>query len=1526
MKFFTKSGPSGWLAVLTLSAVMASGISRLQAQHYTVPMCGTSSTNTYGPMYSLSTANSTNRTAVIYPASQLSTIAGKTITSLYFQRATASGIMAGTPNFKIYLKEVSATDWGSGSLNWATAITGATLVYDANPAPIVGSLAGWKEFPASTNFSYSGTQNLAVLMEYKNPTASTSISWGYEFTSPCVNTSNSNTTKYTNNTTGTLPATLSTGEYRRPFIAFDTLMPACAGAVIAPTLSAPLVQNVCPGVIPPNIITATGGSLTTSDGLSLQWEESDDNGVSDPWASAIGGFGATTASYTAPAFVDTIYYRLRVTCAASGSSVTTGSSAVFATSVPTTQASAIAFAGSVNPTTGTISFTAGNGNRRYIVINTTNSFANLANGTTGPSTANTTYSGSGAQVVYDGTGTSVTVHNLNCNTTYFVRVFEYNRCNSAAPFEYFYNTTTGTTNPASFTTGQPTTATFPVLNGFTGLTGTNLSTLYPGWYEASIDQATGSTPTHVNPIATTSSWTNSTDLSSPTARLNLSTGTKNEWIISPRINLTGTTAPRIVFNAAITNAAAGTADPDGMQGTDDSVHVLVSTDGCGKVWTSIHAFYAANTTSLTNILTEFSFPLTSYVGQTIQVAFQGTEGPTDDGPSYDFHIDSVRVEESPSCLPPSSPSLGTVTNNSAVISWTASASAPAGGYQYYVSTSSTTPAAGQTPTGTVGAGALTATATGLSTTTTYYAWVRSNCGSGNGTSAWVAVPSFITLCNPFPAPFSEGFAGAALPSCWTNSNPANNTSANALWRFSGTPDYGTTNNGRTPGTFTWIDASTPYVTDVTLMSPLINLGGLTAPYLQFEWYKNNEDAAPVPQVNNNLKVEGNPGTGWVTLFNDTSNAAQWRIVGIQLPAAFIGTNAQFRFVVDKTLSNDFYDNVLLDSVRVMETPTCIPPANIAVSGITSTGASLSWTAPVLSTPGSYEWEIRASGAPGSGSPAASGTVTAPTTTATASGLAPITTYNVYVRSVCGGASGSSQWTYAYSFTTLCAASTLPFAENFGSFPPTCWTRADGYLTANSVLTFAATNSWAADGYLNVGTTGAARINLSAAAKADWLITPSIDLGATSSNFILEFNMGIMASGSSVNTDTLGSDDTVAVVISYDNGTTWNIANAVRVWTAADDTVNGMRYYIPFTGSGLIKVGFYGSEGSVNDAPTNDVSFDSVRIVQCTLPTTATLGNDTTLCGTGISITLNAGAGSTGYLWSTGATTQTISVNTPGNYSVTVYNNSLGCTKSDTISVFTSIPPVVNLGADAPVCGNIASLQVDAGNTGASYVWMGDPSINTQTLDVALYLNDRDQNPGTGNPTVVVPVGVVVTNAFGCQGGDTIQLTMTFSPRVDAISVTNTDPVFTFAPVADSFATTYSYDFGDGSPVITTGTHAYGTNGTYTVRLIVTNSCASDTVTQTVTVASASVRDVALGQGALNLYPNPTTADATLEVSNGLKLRGVQVMSATGQLVMDRTLDGGTRTTLNTSVLAPGIYTLRVQLDKGVMVRKLEVLE
>jgi gliding motility-associated-like protein len=106
-----------------------------------------------------------------------------------------------------------------------------------------------------------------------------------------------------------------------------------------------------------------------------------------------------------------------------------------------------------------------------------------------------------------------------------------------------------------------------------------------------------------------------------------------------------------------------------------------------------------------------------------------------------------------------------------------------------------------------------------------------------------------------------------------------------------------------------------------------------------------------------------------------------------------------------------------------------------------------------------------------------------------------------------------------------------------------------------------------------------------------------------------------------------------------------------------------------------------------------------------------------------------------YLWSTGATTQNITANTPGIYSVRVTDN-CNLVKADTISINILPKPIIQLGSDTSLCGN-DPLVLNAGNAGSSFLWNDGSTSATFTVT----------NSGT--------YWVIVTNAYGCESKDSI---------------------------------------------------------------------------------------------------------------------------------------------------------------------------
>ncbi|MDZ4120897.1 MAG: endonuclease, partial [Candidatus Cloacimonadaceae bacterium] len=163
---------------------------------------------------------------------------------------------------------------------------------------------------------------------------------------------------------------------------------------------------------------------------------------------------ATSQSVTGLAAGTSYNYRVRSynTTATSANSNTITVSTLSSQNAPSIQASALELYPGANSIVA--EWTPGNGVKRIVKINTSNSFTAPLDGTD-PS-ASPVYSGSGEQVVYNGSTeliddveyNGVTITGLNPSTTYWVRVYEYNGSGTQTAF----NTNSALNNPAGATT------------------------------------------------------------------------------------------------------------------------------------------------------------------------------------------------------------------------------------------------------------------------------------------------------------------------------------------------------------------------------------------------------------------------------------------------------------------------------------------------------------------------------------------------------------------------------------------------------------------------------------------------------------------------------------------------------------------------------------------------------------------------------------------------------------------------------------------------------------------------------------------------------------------------------------------------------------------------------------------------------------------------------------------------------------------------------------------------------------------
>ena len=221
----------------------------------------------------------------------------------------------------------------------------------------------------------------------------------------------------------------------------------CAGTPTGGVVT-PANLNLCTGNAIGNLV-ATGYTSGVT-GITFQWQESPD-GTS--WSNAVGGTGATTATYTPPVYSGTpIQYRLNVTCTISGLSAVSSASVIGNPATPSTQVTN-AIGTNLQLVSATVNWTIGNGGRRVVILSDSPAITDPTDGNATALVSNTVYAGSGQQIMYDGTAATVNVTGLTQNTSYYGKVYEYLRCGTD-PYDYYYNVSSGT-NVFTFTTPVP---------------------------------------------------------------------------------------------------------------------------------------------------------------------------------------------------------------------------------------------------------------------------------------------------------------------------------------------------------------------------------------------------------------------------------------------------------------------------------------------------------------------------------------------------------------------------------------------------------------------------------------------------------------------------------------------------------------------------------------------------------------------------------------------------------------------------------------------------------------------------------------------------------------------------------------------------------------------------------------------------------------------------------------------------------------------------------------------------------------
>ncbi len=270
---------------------------------------------------------------------------------------------------------------------------------------------------------------------------------------------------------------------------------------------------------------------------------------------------------------------------------------------------------------------------------------------------------------------------------------------------------------------------------------------------------------------------------------------------------------------------------------------------------------------------------------------------------------------------------------------------------------------------------------------------------------------------------------------------------------------------------------------------------------------------------------------------------------------------------------------------------------------------------------------------------------------------------------------------------------------------------------------------------------------------------------------------------------------------------------------------------------------------------NDTIFDTLFV---TYPqgsvASITASGSTNLC-TGDSVLLTASAGSQ-YLWSTGATTPSITVNTAGNFIVTVTGSCGTDSASQAITSSNQVTAIINAGGPTTFCNGDSVTLTAVG--GSQYLW----SNGATTSSIAVY--------NSGN--------FIVTVSNSC-GNDTASALVTVNnPAQVSISASGPVSFCTGDSVTLTALGTGSYLWSDNS---TSQSITVFSNGSYSVTLtgICGNTSAAVSVSVTsIPVAAITASDTVLicsgaslaltATGGGNYLWSTGSSSASITVSNG----------------------------------------------------------
>ena len=428
--------------------------------------------------------------------------------------------------------------------------------------------------------------------------------------------------------------------------------------------------------------------------------------------------------------------------------------------------------------------------------------------------------------------------------------------------------------------------------------------------------------------------------------------------------------------------------------------------------------------------------------------------------SWYYFLDDVEVSLIPACGAPTDLTVSNVATTSADIDWEDAVSENS--WQILVVPSSSEP--DFTLAETVSTNSYSAT--GLVGGAAYTVYLRTDCANNQGNSDWIST-SFVTHQEAAHTPYFCDFSDAAENAQWTLING----SLTNKWHI-GQPTNYTDNVLFISSDGVNASYATSSYTNVWAYRDVYFDHNALEYSFNFNWKATGESSYDYLHVfiGDLVDVEASSSTS----YNPPANLIQLDDVRLNLcsdwqhfeasfdGSQYAGQTKRIYFLWHNDGSAGSNPPAVIDSIQIEE-KNCATPYNLRATNLTSTSATILFSANSQMT----NWEYAISTSDFNPDTAVITQIT--DSTIVLNNLEGSTTYYIYVRSICGGNTGSN-WSNTFSFTTECDYMTIPYFENFDGIAgttststnvlPSCWKRINngtsysGYPTIYNSSTYA----------------------------------------------------------------------------------------------------------------------------------------------------------------------------------------------------------------------------------------------------------------------------------------------------------------------------------------------------------------------------------------------------------------------------------------------------------------------------------------